>query len=234
MKVFGRNAVTECLRSDRTIDKLLLEKGDKSDLVSLARNRGVKVQFVDKAVLDKESDNGRHQGCIAFTSEFSYCELEELLPQNNDHPVLLVVLEEITDPHNLGSIIRVSECAGVDGIIIGKNRQVAVNETVERCSAGAVSHVRIARVTNINNVIKQLRDSGMWVYCADMDGQSMYQADLTGNIALVIGGEGKGVGKLTRSLCDGVISIALKGKVNSLNASVACGIVVYEAVRQRQ
>ena len=234
MKIFGKNAVTEALRSDRTVEKVMVEKGDKGEVVALARRKGIKVQWVDRSVLDAESDKGRHQGCIAFVSDFAYCEVEELFPRNNKDNVLLVILEEITDPHNFGSIIRVCECAGVDGIIIGKNRQVAVNETVERCSAGAVSHVKMARVTNINNTIKQLRDEGVWVYCADMDGASMYQADLRGNVALVIGGEGSGVGKLTRSLCDGVISIALKGKVNSLNASVACGIVVYEAVRQRQ
>ena len=192
---------------------------------------GVKIQFVDKKVLDKESVTGKHQGYIAEAVDFEYCDLEDLLVKTGDK--LIVVLDEINDPHNLGSIIRVCECAGVDGIVMGKNRQVQVNETVVRCSAGAISHVKIARVTNINTAIETMKNNGVWVYCADMDGQRMYDANLTGNIALVIGGEGNGVSRLTKSLCDGVISIDLRGKVNSLNASVACGIVVYEALRQR-
>ena len=137
------------------------------------------------------------------------------------------------DPHNLGSIIRVCECAGVDGIIIGRNRQVAVNDTVMRCSAGAVSYVKIARVTNVNNAIKQLQQAGVWVYACDMDGQEITTTNLKGAVALVIGGEGSGVSRLTRETCDGIVSLKLKGKVNSLNASVACGIAVYEVLRQR-
>ena len=231
MKIEGKNAVYELLKAGTTINKLLVQKEETGKIVALAKQLGVKIQFVDKKVLDKESVTGKHQGYIAVAVDFEYCDLEDLL--NKDGDKLIVVLDEINDPHNLGSIIRVCECAGVDGIVIGKNRQVQVNETVVRCSAGAISHVKIARVTNINTAIEQMKESGVWVYCADMDGQSMYDANLTGNIALVIGGEGNGVSRLTKSLCDGVISIDLRGKVNSLNASVACGIVVYEALRQR-
>jgi 23S rRNA (guanosine2251-2'-O)-methyltransferase len=219
------------LKAGATINKLLVQKEETGKIVSLAKQLGVKIQFVDKKVLDKESVTGKHQGYLAVTVDFEYSELEDLLAKDGDK--LIVVLDEINDPHNLGSIIRVCECAGVDGIVIGKNRQVQVNETVVRCSAGAISHVKIARVTNVNNAIEQMKENGVWVYCADMDGQSMYDANLTGNVALVIGGEGNGVSRLTKSLCDGVISIDLRGKVNSLNASVACGIVVYEALRQR-
>jgi 23S rRNA (guanosine2251-2'-O)-methyltransferase len=209
----------------------MVAKGDDGKIVRLARSKGVKVTFVDKNILDKESIEGKHQGYIADVVDFEYCDIEDILVQS-DEP-FVVILDNINDPHNFGSIIRVCECAGVDGIVIGKNRQVQVNETVVRCSAGAISHVKIARVTNINNAIEQMKENGVWVYCADMDGQSMYDANLTGNVALVIGGEGNGVSRLTKSLCDGVISIDLRGKVNSLNASVACGIVVYEELRQR-
>ena len=231
MRIEGKNAVYELLKSGTTVNKVLIQKEETGKIVALAKQMGVKIQFVDKKVLDKESVTGKHQGYIAEAVDFEYCDLEDLLVKTGDK--LIVVLDEINDPHNLGSIIRVCECAGVDGIVMGKNRQVQVNETVVRCSAGAISHVKIARVTNINTAIETMKNNGVWVYCADMDGQSMYDANLTGNIALVIGGEGNGVSRLTKSLCDGVISIDLRGKVNSLNASVACGIVVYEALRQR-
>ena len=231
MKIEGKNAVYELLKSGSTVNKLVVLKQETGKIVSLAKQLGVKIQFVDKKVLDNLSVTGKHQGYIAETVDFEYCELEDLL--NKDGDKLIVVLDEINDPHNLGSIIRVCECAGVDGIVLGKNRQVQVNETVVRCSAGAISHVKIARVTNINTAIETMKNNGVWVYCADMDGQRMYDANLTGNVALVVGGEGNGVSRLTKSLCDGVISIDLRGKINSLNASVACGIVVYEALRQR-
>ena len=231
MRIEGKNAVYELLKSGTTVNKVLIQKEETGKIVALAKQLGVKIQFVDKKVLDKESITGKHQGYIAEAVDFEYCDLDDLL--NKDGDKLIVVLDEINDPHNLGSIIRVCECAGVDGIVIGKNRQVQVNETVVRCSAGAISHVKIARVTNINTAIETMKNNGVWVYCADMDGQRMYDANLTGNIALVVGGEGNGVSRLTKSLCDGVISIDLRGKVNSLNASVACGIVVYEALRQR-
>lgn len=232
MKIEGRNCVLEALRSDNvTVNTLICEKGKNSDVIALARKSGVKIQYVDKKVLDRESVDGKHQGYVADVTEFSYCELEDILAQSQNH--FIVVLDGINDPHNFGSIIRVCECAGVDGIVIGKNRQVAVTDTVARCSAGAVSHVKIARVTNINNAVKQLQQNGVWVFACDMDGEDITKVNLTGSIALVIGGEGSGVGKLTREVCDGVVSLKLKGKVNSLNASVACGIAVYEAVRQR-
>ncbi len=232
MKIEGRNCVLEALRSENvTVNTLICEKGKNDSVVALARQNGVKIQFVDKQVLDKESIEGKHQGYIADVTEFSYCDVDDILAMSDNH--FIVVLDGINDPHNFGSIIRVCECAGVDGIIIGKNRQVAVTDTVARCSAGAVAHVKIARVVNVNNAIKQLQQAGVWVYACDMDGQEISTVNLKGSVALVVGGEGSGVSKLTREICDGVVSLKLKGKVNSLNASVACGIAVYEAVRQR-
>mgnify|MGYP002166551703 CR=1 FL=1 len=219
-------------KSDEAIAALggACEKGNDGPIVQFARKKGVKITFVDKTVLDKTSAEGRHQGYIADVTDFGYCEIEDILATG--HP-FVVVLDDISDPHNFGSIIRVCECAGVDGIVVGRNHQVAVNETVVRCSAGATAHMKIARVTNVNNAIKQLQAAGVWVYALDMDGEEITEANLTGSVALVVGSEGKGIGRLTRELCDGVVSMRLCGKVNSLNASVACGIAVYEVVRQR-
>lgn len=232
MKIEGRNCVLEALKSQEiTVNTLLCEKGTQNSITALARSKGVKISYVDKAVLDKESLEGKHQGYIADVTDFEYCEVEDILA-SSDNP-FVVILDEINDPHNFGSIIRVCECAGVDGIIIGRQRQVSVNDTVARCSAGAIAHTKVARVTNINNAIKDLQQAGVWVYALDMDGTEITQTNLTGSIALVVGGEGNGVSKLTKQLCDGVVSMKLKGKVNSLNASVACGIAVYEVVRQR-
>ncbi len=222
----------EALRSQNvTVNTLICEKSKNDSITALARQKGVKIQYVEKSVLDKESIDGKHQGYVADVTEFSYCEVEDILAESSEP--FIVILDGINDPHNFGSIIRVCECAGVDGIIIGRNRQVAVTDTVARCSAGAVSHVKIARVTNVNLAIKTLQNAGVWVYACDMDGQEITSANLKGSVALVIGGEGSGVSKLTRELCDGIVSLKLKGKVNSLNASVACGIAVYEVVRQR-
>lgn len=232
MKIEGRNSVVEALRSPNvTVNSVTLLKGTTGEVVSLAKQKGVKLTFVDKAVLDKESATGKHQGFVADVVDFEYCDIEDIV-QGKQNP-FVVVLDNLNDPHNFGSIIRVCECAGVDGIVIGRMRQVAVNDTVMRCSAGAVAHVKIARVTNVNNAIKQLQQAGLWVYALDMDGQEITSTNLTGGVALVVGSEGDGVSQLTRKCCDGVVSLKLKGKVNSLNASVACGIAVYEVVRQR-
>ncbi len=232
MKIEGKNAVLEALKAETfTVNSLICEKGDNGKIVNLARQKGAKITFVDKSVLDKESVEGKHQGYIADVTDFKYCEIEDIL-SSSESP-FIVVLDGINDPHNLGSIIRSCECAGADGVIIGKNRQVAVNDTVVRCSAGAVSHVKIARVVNINNAVRQLKQSGIWVYALDMDGEEITSVNLKGAVALVVGGEGSGVSELTRRCCDGIVSLKLKGKVNSLNASVACGIALYEVVRQR-
>lgn len=234
MQIEGKNAVREALRAGSTIDKLMVLKGssdrDSSSVISLAKQKDVKVVFVDKSVLDKESITGRHQGMIATTSDFEYSTLEEITDCDNP---LVVILDGVEDPHNLGSIIRVAECAGASGIVIGKHRSCQVNETVVRVSAGATQHVKVAKVTNINYAIDFLKEKGIWVYCADMDGESIYKTDFTGPCGIVIGGEGDGVHQATRKLCDGIVSLPMFGKVNSLNASVAAGIALYEVVRQR-
>ncbi len=231
MRIEGRNSVYEALKSENiTVNTLTCEKGAQSDVIALARRRGVKVIYVERAALDKMS-SGKHQGYIADVTDFEYCEVDDILAAS-DKP-FVVVLDGIEDPHNFGSIIRACECAGVDGIIIGKNRQVAVTDTVLRVSAGAAAHMKIARVTNVNTAIRRLQDGGVWVYALDMDGREITSVGLDGAVALVVGSEGEGISPYTKKCCDGVVSLKLKGKVNSLNASVACGIALYEVVRQR-
>lgn len=232
MKIEGKNSVYEALKSDSvTVNSVMCEKGCSSNIVSLAKSKGVKLTFVDKSVLDKESVSGKHQGYVADVTDFEYCDLDDITGDCAEP--FVVILDGVCDPHNFGSIIRACECAGVDGIVIGRNRQVAVTDTVVRCSAGAISHVKIARVTNVNDAIMELQRRGVWVYALDMDGQEITQTNLKGGVALVVGGEGSGVSQLTRKRCDGIVSLKLKGQVNSLNASVACGIALYEVVRQR-
>lgn len=237
MKVEGRNSVYELLKTDKNIDKILVQKDLKDDaskrLINIIRSNKVKIQIVDKYVIDKESESKRSQGFIAYVSDYKYADLEDLIYDTKDKDGLIVILNEVLDPHNLGSIIRVCECAGVDGIVIGKDRSASVSDTVMRISAGALNHVKVAKVTNINTAIDTLKDEGYWVYGAEIGGGEMYKTNLTGKICLVIGGEDSGVKHLTKTKCDGIISIPMFGKVNSLNASVACGVVVYEAVRQR-
>ena len=237
MKIEGRNAVYELLKTDREIDKVLVQNDLKDDaskrLINVMRSHKIKVQLVDKYVIEKESESKRHQGFIAFTSEYDYADLDDLIAAVRDKDGFFVVINEILDPHNLGSIIRVCECAGVDGLIISKDRSAQVSDTVMRISAGAANHVKVARVTNINNAIDSLKDNGFWVYAAEVGGESLYKSNLTGKLCLVIGGEDSGVKRLTKEKCDGILSIPMFGKVNSLNASVACGVAVYEAVRQR-
>ena len=237
MKVEGRNSVYELLKTDKEIDKVLVQKDLKDDaskrLINVIRSHKVKVQLVDKYVIEKESESKRSQGFIAYVSNYKYFDIEDILADTQDKDGFVVVLNEILDPHNLGSIIRVCECAGVDGIIIGKDRSASVNDTVMRISAGALNHVKVARVTNVNNAIDTLKENGYWVYGAEVGGESIYKTNLKGKLCLVIGGEDSGVKRLTKEKCDGIISIPMFGKVNSLNASVACGVAVYEAVRQR-
>lgn len=237
MKIEGRNSVYELLKTDKEIDKILVQKDLKDEaskrLINVIRSHKVKLQPVDKYVIEKESESKRHQGFIAYVSDYKYFELEDVIDACAEKDGLVVVLNEILDPHNLGSIIRVCECAGADGIIIGKDRSASVSDTVMRISAGALNHIKVAKVTNINTAIDKLKDNGFWVYGAEVGGENIYKSNLTGKICLVIGGEDSGVKRLTKEKCDGVISIPMFGKVNSLNASVACGIAVYEVVRQR-
>lgn len=237
MKVEGRNSVYELIKSGKEIEKVLVQKDLKDEaskrLINVIRSHRVKVQLVDKYIIEKESTTKHSQGFIGLVSDYEYFDLEDILQATENKDGFVVVLNEIMDPHNLGSIIRVCECAGVDGIVIGKDRCASVTDTVMRISEGAVNHVKIAKVTNINSSIEKLKDNGYWVYGAEVGGTEIYKQDLTGKICLVIGGEDSGVKKLTKEKCDGIISIPMFGKVNSLNASVACGIAVYEVVRQR-
>lgn len=238
MKIKGRNAVREALVAGTNIIKLMISSSaqDKvsKDIISLAKSKSVKVQIVDSRALDRECDN--HQGMVAITSDFEYSTVEEILnvarQAGREHFIL--ILDGIEDPHNFGSIIRVAECLGVDGIIIQKNRACPVTDTVAKVSAGAIEHMKIAKVTNINTEIERLKEENIWVYACELGGDDLDQADLRGNIAIVMGGEGKGVSQLTRKLCDGVVTMQMYGKVNSLNVSVATGIVLYEAVRKRK
>ena len=237
MKVEGRNSVYELLKTDKEIDKILVQKDLKDEpskrLINVIKSHKIKIQLVDKYVIEKESESRRSQGFIACVSDYKYLDLQDIIDGAKDKEGFIVILNEILDPHNLGSIIRVCECAGVDGIIISKDRSASVSDTVMRISEGALNHIKVARVVNINNAIKELKSCGYWVYGAEMGGGEMYKTDLTGKIAIVIGGEDSGVKTLTKKNCDGIISIPMFGKVNSLNASVACGVVVYEAIRQR-
>lgn len=234
MKTEGRNAVFELLKTDKNIDKILLEKNPQGSLLKIfaeARKKNIRVQFVDKRVLDKESGEGRHQGVIAFTTDYAYASLDEIISQKRENG-LIILCDGIEDVHNLGSIIRVAECAGANGVVIPSNNAAGVTEAVIRISAGAANHIKVAKVNSLNRAIDRLKDEGYWIYALEADGQDIYKTELSGNIALIIGGEDGGVKRLTREKCDFVLSLPLKGKVNSLNASVALGIAAYEVVRR--
>ncbi|MBP3630517.1 MAG: 23S rRNA (guanosine(2251)-2'-O)-methyltransferase RlmB, partial [Clostridia bacterium] len=214
MKIEGKNACREALLTETTIDKMLVQNGvECGELIALAKKRNVKIQYANKQVLDEQSATKKHQGVILYTSDFVYSSVDDIVKSTKDknENLLLLILDGIEDPHNLGSILRVAECAGVSGVIIPKHRAVSVNETVAKVSAGAISRVKVARVTNINDEIKKLKEEGVFVFVADMDGSEMYKTNLTGDIALVIGSEGFGVSTLTKKLSDGVVSIPMFG-----------------------
>lgn len=240
MKIEGKNPVREILKTEETIEKLMIVNGttdpELRQFQQMAKDRGIKVEFADRRAFDKISETGHHQGVIAFYTEFKYSDLNETISEarNNGKDILFIVLDEVLDPHNLGSVIRVAECVGATGVIIPARRSATVNETVVRTSAGATAYMPVIKVNNLNQAIETMKNQNIWVFAADMDGEEMYKTNLKGDIALVVGGEGTGVRDLTKKLCDGVISIPMFGKVNSLNASVSAGIVLYEAVRQRK
>ncbi len=241
MKVEGRNAVRELiLNGNTTIDKVIVQNNlhDSviSEIVDLMKQKKIRFQFVPVNVLNNDSVTKHHQGVIAYTSEFKYSTTEDILnlaKEKNEDPFILI-LDGIEDPHNLGSILRVCECLGVHGVIIEKTRACQVNETVIKTSVGATSYVKVARVANINNEIEKLKKQNIWVYACELGGDDLTKSNLTGGIAIVIGSEGRGTGKLTLKLCDGIVTIPQYGKINSLNASVATGIVLYEVSRQRK
>ena len=233
MTVEGKNAVKELIKAGRTVDKICVQKGDKvaEALAMQAKEHGAKAVFCTRENLDKISPSGKHQGVIAYTTDFTYSDLDDLLEGAEDSR-LIVVLDGVEDPHNLGSILRSAECLGAAGVVIGKHRAVAVNDTVIKTSCGASEYVKVARVTNINDAIRELKDRFFKVYAMDMDGREISSADLSGDVALVLGSEGRGVSALTKKLCDGAIRVPMKGKISSMNVSVAAGVGMYEYVRQ--
>ena len=238
MKVEGRNAVSELLKSGKRVDKILVkEDGDNTlyQIINLAKQKGVNVHFVKNEALNKESLTQRHQGIIAICDDYEYCSVNDILnyAKGKDEEPFIVILDGIEDPHNFGSIIRVAECMGVHGIIFGKNRACSVNETVLKTSAGAANYMHIAKVTNINQEIEELKKQNVWVYACELGGEDIVKSRLDGSVAVVIGGEGKGVSQLTKKLCDGIVTIPMKGQVNSLNASVAAGICLWEVSKRR-
>lgn len=235
MQIEGRNQVRQAIEGGLTINKILVDtnfSNRKDEIVFLARKNRIRVDFVPKQALDRKSTTSHHQGYIAETVGFKYTPLDQLLAVKSEKP-FFVLLDGIEDPHNFGAIIRSCECAGVDGIIIPKNRACVVNDTVVRTSTGAISNMKIAMVTNLKEAITSLKNMGVWVYAAETGGENIYTKNLNQPIAVVIGSEGKGVKKSIIEMCDGVLTLPLKGKVNSLNASVACGIVIFEILRQR-
>jgi len=237
-QIEGRNVILEAFRSGKTIDKLYVLDGCQDGPVSTIKREAKKqdtlIKYVTKQRLDQMSETGMHQGVIAITAAFEYAEVDEMLElarSKNEKPFLFL-LDGIEDPHNLGAIIRTAHQAGAHGVIIPKNRAVGLTATVARTSAGALEHTLVAKVTNIGATIDELKKEGMWFVCADMDGDVMYNVDLKGSIGLVIGAEGEGVSRLVKEKCDFKASIPMKGKIDSLNASVAAGVLAYEIVRQ--
>lgn len=237
MQIEGKNAVSELIASGQKIDKLYVDKTTRGDraqqLIEQVRADGGKVEFLDAAALDRRSMTHRHQGWIAVTREFEYATLDDILFEPKNKQRLILLLDGVEDPHNLGACVRVAECAGVDGLVIPERRAAQVNETVVRVAAGATAHVKIARVGNLNDAIRRLKKEGVRVIGAELGGHSVYQENFCCDTALIIGSEGTGIHRLTKELCDAVVTLPMYGEVNSLNASVACGVMVYEVLRQR-
>jgi 23S rRNA (guanosine2251-2'-O)-methyltransferase len=239
LQLEGRNSLLEALSHDKVIDKILIKQGEVNGtlrvIVAKAIEKGIIVQEVSRIRLDEISETGNHQGVIGMCPAQPYFEIEDMLAKAKaqNQPPFLIILDEITDPHNLGAIIRSADACGAHGVIIPKRRAVGLTGVVSKTSAGAIEHVMVARVNSIVNVIEMLKKQNIWVACADMKGQTVYNAQMNGAIAVVIGSEGNGVGRLIREKCDFTVKIPMQGKIASLNASVAAGIVLYEVVRQR-
>lgn len=236
--VIGRNAVRELLRSNRDVDKLLVQRGERNGsivvLVAQAIERKIPVVETDKNKLDAIAGYAPHQGVIAFAAEKEYCSVEDILElakERNEAP-LIVICDGVTDPYNLGAIIRCAECCGAHGLIIPKRRAAGLTPLVTKASAGAVEHLAIAKVSNIASTVEALKEAGVWVYAAEAGGESLYRTDFTGPCAIVMGSEGNGVSQLVTKLCDGTVSIPMYGKVNSFNVSTAAAILLAEVARQ--
>jgi len=236
----GRNAVIEALKSERTIEYILIAKGDMvgsiSVVLALAKEKGIVTKEVDRRKLDEMSQTSSHQGVMAVVTPYKYFGLNDIFKyaEEKGEKPFIIVLDEIEDPHNFGSIIRTAEVCGAHGIIIPKRRNVGATPTVYKTSAGAIEHVKIAKVTNINAAIEEIKERGVWVYGADMEAENyIFDTDFTGAVALVIGSEGRGISKLTKEKCDVLVKIPMVGKITSLNASVAGGIIMYEIMKQK-
>ena len=239
LTIEGRNAVIEAFRSGKTIDKVFILDGCQDGPIQTVKREAKKhdciVQFVKKERLDQLSETGHHQGVIAYAAAYEYAEVEDILAlaREKKEPPFIFLLDNIEDPHNLGAIIRTANLAGAIGVIIPKRRAAGLTATVARTSAGALNYTPVAKVTNLANTIEELKKEGMWFVCADMGGEVMYDLNLKGSIGLVSGNEGEGVSRLVKEKCDYIASIPMKGDIDSLNASVAAGVLAYEIVRQR-
>lgn len=238
--IYGRQVVLESIQSGRTIDRLLFieqdhVEGSAKKILTLAKEKHIQIKFISRDRMNQLSDNGKHQGVLAYIAAHAYATLEEIFEkaEKKNEPPFILVLDGIEDPHNLGAIMRTAYSAGVHGIIIPKNRAVSLTATVAKTSAGAIEYISVCKVTNIVRTMKILKEKGLWITGSDVKGTSMYDVDFKGSIALVIGSEGKGMGQLVKEKCDFIASIPMKGEIGSLNASVAAGILMYEAVRQR-
>lgn len=235
----GRNAVIEAFRSGKPIDKIYILDGCQDGPVLTikreARKQDTLIRYVTKERLDQISETGKHQGVIACAAAYEYAEIEDMfkLAEQKQEPPFFLLLDNIEDPHNLGAIIRTANLAGAHGVIIPKNRAAGLTAVVARTSAGALNYTPVAKVTNLSKTIEELKEKGLWFVCADMNGTRMYDLDLKGPIGLVIGNEGEGVGRLVKEKCDMMAAIPMKGNIDSLNASVAAGVLAYEIVRQR-
>ncbi len=237
--IFGRNSVAEAIKAGRPLDSVMVSRGERSGsipkILADAKEKGIPVKEVDRKKLDFMCGHGNHQGVIALGACKAYSSIDDMftLAEERGESPFIIICDEIEDPHNLGAIIRTAEAAGAHGVIVPKRRSASLSFTVSKTSAGAVEFMHVARVTNIPQTIDELKEKGLWIYCADMDGETFYNANLKGAVALVIGSEGKGVGRLVKEKCDVVLSMPMKGKINSLNASVAAGILMYEISKQR-
>lgn len=235
----GRNAVMEAIRSGRTVEKVFIQEGlSDGTILSIVREikkRNILHSFVSRDRLDQMSESGRHQGVIAQCAEYSYSEIEDIFEKAKEkgEDPFIIILDEIEDPHNLGAIIRTANLCGAHGVIIPKHRAAGLTSTAVRASAGAINYTPVVKVTNISKTIEELKERGVWFACADMQGEVMYRCNLKGPIGLVIGNEGNGVSRLVKEKCDYIVSIPMKGDIDSLNASVAAGVLCFEVVRQR-
>lgn len=235
----GRNAVIEAFRAGKTIDKLFVlehcKEGSMNTVLREAKKQGTVINYVKRERLDQMSETGKHQGVIAYIAAYEYGSVEDILKKAEDkgEQPFVIILDDIEDPHNLGAIIRTANLAGAHGVIIPKHRASGLTATVVKASAGAINYTPVAKVTNISKTIEELKEKGLWFVCADMDGTTMYDLDLKGPIGLVIGNEGKGVSRLVKEKCDFTAKVPMFGDIDSLNASVAAGVLAYEIVRQR-